>query len=79
MPDESDPQELGRELYAKLRALGNVERNRGQLATESIEDVAAQRARLQKALNDIKDIAAHARGRDVSARIEAIRRIASGE
>lgn len=79
MADERDLQSLGRELYAELRRLANVERNRGQLATEAIEDVAAKRARLQMALNQIRDLAAHAKGQDIEARIDAIRRIASGE
>lgn len=65
-----------RELAEADKKLANVVRNRGKLATETIEDVASQRANLQQWMERVDDIATHNDGSDVKARLRAIKQIA---
>ncbi len=82
MPDERELQELGKELYKAQRELAeaqrrvdNAVRNRGQLATETLENVSSQRAALQMLIDKVNDIASNATGSDVRARLQAIKRV----
>lgn len=75
---EQDAQAIGKALYEaerKIRAqMATIKKLRNEV--DGYDSLAADRARLEKAISDINDLASTASERDIQARIRAIREIA---
>jgi len=76
---EQDAQALGKALYEAERKIRSQMRTIKALRNEvdGYDSLAADRARLEKAISDINDLAVKANGRDTEARIRAIKEIAT--
>ena len=76
---ERDAQELGKALYEAERKIRSQMRTIKALRNEvdGYDSLAADRARLEKAISDINDLAVKANGRVTEARIRAIKEIAT--